>query len=154
MSFSRIFQATALAVVLAVPLTGCFETISGPYDGPPLVEFDQVAGGYSADVPEGAGVISLRVNLIGPQQGSPITINVATTEGTTAVEGTHYAFPNGATVTIPANASSGQLQIDILDDSLAADESGVLNLELTGSSDGTIEGADNFDDFSIQIVGQ
>jgi hypothetical protein len=147
----RTVRCAALAFATTLPLTGCFETFSEPYDGPTVVEFEQVAGRYSATVTEGDGLTELRVNLIGPQQGTDVTINVAVDDASTAVEGTHYAFPEGAQVTIPANSSFGSFPINVLDDSLPDGESGTLILELAGSQDGSIEGADNLDDFILTI---
>lgn len=134
-------------------LTGCFETLAGPYDGPPQVEFEQVAGRYTRSVNEGIGTVELRVNLIGPHQGSDIQINVDVAEGSTAAEGTHYSFPNGRQVTIPANSSFGTLAISVPGGTLSAGQRVALNLELAGSADGSIEGADNLDDFALTIVG-
>lgn len=148
----RLSLTTALAFAFAVTTTGCFEQLVGPYDGPLLVEFAQVDGGYEAAVPEGAGTVTLDVNLIGPQQSSAVTVAVATT-GSTATEGTHFSFPNGASVTIPANSSTGEFSINIPDGGLAAGASVDLVLELTQSSDGSVEGSDNLDDFTLTIVG-
>ena len=148
----RNFITAAIALGVAVSTTGCFEELVGPYDGPTQVEFAQVRGAYTTSVADGSGSRTLTVNLIGLPQSSPITIGVST-EGSTAVEGTNFSFPNGAEVTIPANSSFGELTINVFDANITAGESVVLDLELTQSSDGSIEGADNLDDFTVRIVG-
>lgn len=144
-----------LLLVLALPLTGCFEDFATAYDGPTVVEFDQtLSGGYSLTVPEGAGVVSRQINLIGPQQGSPSTITFDVVgDGTTAVDGTHYSLPTGTQFEIPANSSFGQLQVNILDGGLDSAQQVTLQLELVGSADGSIGAAENLDDFTITIVG-
>ena len=148
----RNFLTVALALGLALPAAGCFDELTGPYDGPTQVEFAQVRGAYTSAVADVNATITLTVNLIGPQQSSPVTVGV-TTEGSTAVEGTNFSFPNGAEVTIPANSSFGELTINVLDANITPGESVNLNLELTQSSDGSIQGADNLDDFTVRIVG-
>ena len=153
----RNFLTVALALGLALPAAGCFDELTGPYDGPTLVEFaqgppDQVLGVYGRRVADVSATITLTVNLIGPQQSSPVTVGV-TTEGSTAVEGTNFSFPNGSDVTIPANSSFGELTINVLDANITPGQSVDLNLELTQSADGSIQGADNLDDFTIRIIG-
>lgn len=148
----RIFLTAALALGVAVSTTGCFEELAGPYEGPPQVEFAQIGGGYATAVADGNGPLTLTVNLIGPQQSSPVTVGV-TTEGSTAAEGTNFSFPNGSEVTIPAGSSFGELTINVLDADITPGERLALNLELTQSSDGSILGADNLDDFTVEIVG-
>lgn len=151
----RTARLAAFALLVGLPLSGCFDTFAEPYDGPPLVEFAQVGGQYSATVNQTAGTVQLPVNLIGPQQGSPITINVRVDEASTAVEGTHYSFPDGAQVTIPANSNTGFLNIDIINGGLPAEATatGTLIMELEGSADGSIQGAENLDDFTLTIRG-
>ena len=149
----KLLSSAAFALVCALPLAGCFETIAGPYDGPTVVEFDQVSGRYSAAVASGSGAVGLTVNLIGPQQGADVTVGVMVIDSTTtAIEGTDYTFPNGAQVTIPANSSSGTFTINV-EPGLAAGVRRTLAMELGSSADGSIEGAENLDDFVLTIVG-
>ena len=159
-------RSLALGLLAAVALSGCFENdFLTPYEGPTVVEFEQVAGRYTRTVNEGAGNVEIQVNLIGPQQSSDTQINVDVVGGSTAAEGTHYSFPNGRSVTIPANSSSGMLTINVPVGPLAGPvrndqgviirpaETATLRLELAGTPDGSIEGAENFDDFVLTIVG-
>ncbi len=64
------------------------------------------------------GVITFRVNLVGPQASTARTINyrVVTAE-TTAVSGTHYT--SGSSLVIPANSSFGDLSVTILNPGVA-----------------------------------
>lgn len=147
----RTLTTSALALGIVIPFAGCFETVAGPYDGPTFVEFAQVPGGpYSRSVDEDEGTVGLTVNLIGPQQASDIVVEVTVDAASSAIAGTDYSFPNGAQVTIPANSSSGMLMIEVINDS---DDDGpkTVVMELAGTSDGSIEGADNFDDFVLTI---
>lgn len=171
----RIFLTAALALGVAVSTTGCFEELVGPYDGDPQVEFAQVRGAYSQRVADNATTLTYTVNLIGPQRSTPTTINVTTGTGEAnfppdvaggdAVEGTNFTFPDGPSVTIPANSSFGEFRVQILDAGFAPavrDEDGnlvtpaegaSLRLELMESNDGTVTGAENLDDFEIIIAG-
>ena len=148
---------TSFLLLAAVAFTaaGCdFEQFDGAYDGDPVMEFDQVPGGpYSLSVAEGSGTVSLRTNLVGQQQGSDKTLSFTVSESSTAVEGTHYSLPNGTEYSLPANSSFGDIEINVLDDSLEPGQSGTIVLELQGSTDGTIGAAENLDDFTITIVG-
>lgn len=151
----RTARLAAFALLVGLPLSGCFDTFAEPYDGPTVVEFDQVSGAYTRTVSQTAGAVQLRVNLIGPQQSSPVTINVRVDDASTAVAGTHYSFPDGAQVTIPANSSTGFLNINVINGSLPAEATAIrtLILELDGSADGSIQGAENLDDFTLRIRG-
>ena len=145
---------TALLLVSGLALTGCFEDPVGVYNQDPQVEFAQVSGRYSAAVAEGAGTVALTVNLIGPQRSTDTVVDFMVGEGTTAVEGTHYSFPNGMQVTIPANSSFGDLEVNVLPNSLDAGASGALELVLEDSQDGAVKAAPNLGTFTLTIVGQ
>ena len=140
--------AFALAIGLSIPLTGCFETITGPYDGPPVVEFEQRPGGYVLAVTEASGQVQLKVNLVGAQRSSDLVLNVRVDESSTAVAGEDYSFPNGTQVTIPANASSAFFPITIVDDSDVNNDVR-LALELEGTAE--VAATENWKDFVITI---
>lgn len=63
-----------------------------------------------------AGVVSYRINLLGEQidTDQELTIRVLA-ENSTAQEGLHYSLPNGNTVTLRANSSTAEFQVNILD---------------------------------------
>ena len=152
--FLRYAQKAALGLAAGVFLTGCFENdFLTPYEGPDVVEFDQVAGGYTITAIEGDDLYELRVNLIAPQRGTATEIEVAVVDSlTTGDEGTLFEFPEGRTVTIPANSSFGTLPIRILNNSVESNGTRTIGLELVGSSDGTVTGADNLDDFLFTVL--
>jgi hypothetical protein len=61
-----------------------------------------------------SGTIKIRVNLVGPQRSTPTEVNYqVVTASTTAVAGTHYTALPGK-VTIPANSSFGDIDLQIL----------------------------------------
>ncbi|MGB8193438.1 MAG: DUF4843 domain-containing protein [Chitinophagaceae bacterium] len=76
------------------------------------------------------GVIKIRVNLVGPQRNTPteITYQVLPTV-TTAVAGTHYTALPG-TLTIPANASFADIDLQLLNTATAPPATVDLVLEL------------------------
>ena len=165
--FLHYARKLALGAAAGVLLSGCFENdFLTEYDGPLQVEFEQVSGQYAQSSPDSSGTIGLTVNLIGPQQPTDVTVQVVVdAASTTAGDGVHYRFPDGAQVTIPAGQSTGTFRIQTIDGALAGPvrnaagaivtpaETRTLDLELSGTADGTITGADNLDDFTLTIVG-
>ena len=146
---------SALALGFVIPATGCFETITGPYDGPDVVEFAQFAGSadpYTRAVSEDAGSVDLTVNLISANGAatSDLTIQVSV-DGSSTAGTSDYSFANGPQVTIPAGSTSGTLTINIADDA-DVDGAETIVMELTGTADGSVVGAENFDDFTVTIV--
>ncbi|WP_207433004.1 DUF4843 domain-containing protein [Sabulibacter ruber] len=82
-----------------------------------------------------SGAIRLRVNLVGAQRSTAQEINYKLlTSETTAVAGTHYA-PLSGKVTIPANSSFGELEIQILDPGVSSATPVDLVLELDGNEE-------------------
>lgn len=82
------------------------------------------------------GVKKFRVNLIGGQLPTPTKVFYQVFAGTTATEGVHYNKPSGE-VTIPANSSFGEMEIEILNPGSPATPDPVeLRLLLTGGENG------------------
>ena len=82
------------------------------------------------------GVKKFRVNLIGGQLPTPTKVFYQVFAGTTATEGVHYKKPSGE-VTIPANSSFGEMEIEILNPGAPATPDPVeLRLLLTGGENG------------------
>ena len=143
-----------LATVL-LSVSGCdFEDFDGPYDGDPVMEFNQVnsAGPYTFDASQGDTLV-FQTNLIGDQFSSPKTLSFTVKDNSTAVEGTHYRLPNGTQYELPANSSFGNIEVIILDAGLAPGARRLLLLELQGATDGSIGAAENLDDMTIRING-
>jgi hypothetical protein len=76
---------------------------------------------------------SIRVNLVGPQRGTAITVNFAIDATSTAVAGTHYNLITTNSVTIPANSSFGFIYFDVIDDNILPGEIWKLKFNLTGN---------------------
>jgi hypothetical protein len=145
-----ILNAVFLAF-LAIGLTACFENPAKIYDGPSVVEFDAAvttapAAGRTyplVTVANGAGKIKTRINLVGPQRPNAESIKVVVdTQNSTAVAGTHYRLTS-ETVSIPANTSFGELEIEIL--SVPAEAGKTVTLVLMLEGNGTeIKASENF----------
>jgi len=89
-------------------------------------------------ITKNSGTIKIRVNLVGAQRSSPteVTYQVLPT-GTTAVAGTHYTALPGK-LTIPANQSYGEIDLQILATAGTPPPASVdLILELTGGTNVT-----------------
>lgn len=95
-----------------------------------------------------SGSIKFRVNLVGAQRSSPITVNYTVLSSvTTAVAGTHYN--TSGTFTIPANSSFGEVQVDILNPGATSGMTDLV-LELVPTSDIKISANDK--DLGIRIA--
>ncbi|HEX8609408.1 MAG TPA: hypothetical protein VF679_12275 [Pedobacter sp.] len=117
---------------LSLSIAGCMPKDDLEYDGPNVVEFkNHLQSRLAASLPAGAtanGALTrtvrvttrptdtIYVQLVGPQQSSPIDLNFSVAATSTAVAGTHYNLrPLGTTkVTIPANSSVGYLLTDMV----------------------------------------
>lgn len=162
----------AAALVVGLLTTGCFEEVTGPYDGPDRIAFAQVGGQFGTTVVDGAGPISIPTELIGPQRSSSFDVNVSiqqerairvrdvqTGDGTTEKDTTVLALPTTASesnysvpgsYTFPADSSNVPLNVEI--NNAGIEEPVRLTLRLDGNEDANIEPASNWRYFEIQIV--
>ena len=93
---------------------------------------------------------SLRVNLVGPQRSTDVSITFAVDASSTAVAGTHYQFiTTGNSVVIPANSSYGYIKFFVLDDNIAPSTTTQnLRINLTG---GDVPASVNYSNFTRRI---
>ncbi len=119
----KYFLNTFIAAALVAGLSACFEKPNLSYSGPTVVEFDAAvttAPAVGRTFPliattNGAGQLTTRVNLVGPQRATESVIKIGVdAAASTAVEGTHYRILNNKTATIPAQSSFGTVTIEIL----------------------------------------
>ncbi len=107
-----------LFLSVVVGTTACFEDSKVVFAGI-VAEFNETVVRTPAlgvnypliVVRNGAGQLTTRVNLVGPQQPSEQVLRVTIDPASTA-QPTNYRF--GGTVTIPANSSFGNLQFEVL----------------------------------------
>ena len=111
-----------------------------PQYGQPIISTALPASGSFPAVPadplitRASGTVKFRVNLVGPHRSTPTVVSYKVdATGTTAVAGTH--FTTGTTVTIPANSSFGEIEVQILNPGVTSTTPRILVLELTGASD-------------------
>lgn len=123
----------------AAVLSSCFEDVNEPliYEGEDMAEFAspsmtlQLLKQPAEDV---TGEIT--VQLLGEQRSSATTVEVQVVEDqTSALEGVHYDFPDGTTVTIPANSSFGTLAVNVYHSGFMVEEAVSLTLQLQGNDD-------------------
>lgn len=135
-----------LAGILIMGLINSCEPDNLEYDGPSVVEFFPV----SKSVDNGSGETGelIKVQLVGPQESAPITINFVVDAASTAVAGTNYTLVTDGSFVIPANSSFGYINVDVLNDAaIAADVK--LILTLTGNAD--ISPSENYKTFTLTI---
>ncbi len=143
-------------------LAGCFpEDISGPYDGAPQVSFRDT----SATVVDGGGPLTTRVQLIHPDgfldEATVIRYTADGEERTTtldpegfqvSVDGQEDA-PEGQ-FTFPSGSTRVLLTISFSDTQIPAGESRRLVLELIGNEEEGVAPAENYDTYTVTVLGE
>jgi hypothetical protein len=165
----KIFLYGFAILGLSLSIIGCMPKDDLEYDGPNVVEFKnhlfgRVAGSQPLGVTANAVLsrtsrVSLRttdtifVQLVGPQQSSPIDLNFSVATTSTAVAGTHYNFrPSGATkVTIPANSSVGYLLVDLIPTSIPAASTTTFPLIINLEGNDQIKPSGNYKTFTLTL---
>jgi len=96
------------------------------------------------------GTIKIRINLVGPQRNTPTEVTYqVVADKTTAVAGTHYTALPGK-VTIPANSSFGDIDLQLLSTSSAPPSSVDLVLEITGGTNVSVN--PNYNKVGLRIA--
>jgi hypothetical protein len=97
-----------------------------------------------------SGTIQLRINLVGAQRGTPtnVTYRVVPTV-TTAVAGTHFA-PLSGSVSIPANSSFANIDLQILNPGASALTFVDLVVELVANNDVGV--SENYKSVGLRIA--
>lgn len=180
MDTTRISTFT-LFLAAALVLGGCFETLNGPYEGEDQIgfAFELVAQAHDEGEPAEATVpsdttIALTTELIGPQRSSDVEVAYGTVDETvdyvrevptdtgqareetiilahptTAEEGVHYNI--SGSYTLPADSSSADLTVQILD-GLAPDDDPVrLALRLDGNPEQNLLPAERMRYYTLTI---
>lgn len=99
------------------------------YDGPTVLEFSPLEQEVGID----GGQASVKIQLIGPQQDSDLSVEFSV-EGS-AEAGTHYTISTPSPVTLEAGTSSVDVVIELIEDSLEDGEEETLILNLEGAGD-------------------
>jgi len=97
-----------------------------------------------------SGTIKLRVNLVGPQRTTDTEISYAVdAANTTAVAGTHYAALPGK-VTIPANTSFGEINLQLL--ALGTAPPATVDIVLVLTGDAEVKANENYKYIGLRIA--
>jgi len=157
--FNHNKKISFLLPLLVVLLAGCFKKYEEDFlfrDA--MVEFD--AATWESKAPgknypilgpleKGSGMARFKVNLLGGHQPVAQTIRYKVVAGeTTAEEGLHYELADGGVMEIPANSSTGEVAINILD---FPPGSGAVNLVLELEGNETIKVSENYKQIGIAI---
>ena len=139
-------------LLVSIVLTGClndlFEQEDQTYQGEAKLEFRPQTDTFDED----EGEIEVLVQLIGSQRGSDTSVGFSVSQDeTTAESGTHYEIATTSPVTIPANASSASITINLNGSSLEEGDTETLVLSL--DSGGEIEPAENLRTYTLTIEG-
>lgn len=134
-------------------MTGCFEQEDKTYQGPVVVEFAPAPGSSNSyvrtvNVPaSGSGTVAIPVQLVGPHQGSDTQVTF--TVGGTATAGLFSIA--GTSTTIPANSSTGNINV-VVDAAgwaaIAAGQTRTVVLTLTG---GTFQPNEKYKVFTLTL---
>lgn len=141
-------------LLVSVLFTGClndlFEQNDNTFQGT-QVEFSPLTGAIAEPRTGVAPVVrNVNVNLIGAQRDSdtPISFTVAGT----ADAGVHYNILTPSPIVLPANSSSVNVQVQVIDSPLANNVTQTVVLEL--QSGDVAEAAENLKTFTLTIVGR
>jgi uncharacterized protein YcfL len=130
-------------------LVGCdaLQVDDRTFSGDPKIEFSPV----SETVDEGEGTVTTKVQLIGPQRDSDLSVSFTVADSSTATAGEEYTL--GATSgTISANSSQTEFDIQVLDNNRDdGDTDYVLYLNLQDSQG--VEAAENLKTYTLIIRG-
>lgn len=148
-----------LILLCATGVSGCFKNYKEDFMfRESQIEFD--AATFESKAPgktypilgpldKGSGIKTYKVNLLGEQKPAALTLQFRVVAGeSTAVEGLHYRLPSNGTFEIPANSSTGQVEVEILD---FPSETGTatLVLELVGGD--AVKASENYKRLGISI---
>lgn len=117
------------------------------YDGPTVVGFFPL----QQEVAASSGTASVEVQLIGEQRNSALSVNFTVAGSSTAQAGVHYNIVTSSPVSLPANASTVDVVIELIPDNLEAGQTVRLDLNLQGG-DG-VEASANLANAKIFIAG-
>lgn len=98
------------------------------YDGPTVVGFFPL----QQEVAASSGTASVEVQLIGEQRNSALSVNFTVAGSSTAQAGVHYNIVTSSPVSLPANASTVDVVIELIPDNLEAGQTVRLDLNLQG----------------------
>lgn len=110
-------------------------------DNVAIIEINEATTGSGLDVSKSYNRVtdgkrikdSIRVNFVGPQRSTPISVTFTVDPASTAVAGTHYALTTTNSVTIAANKSFGYIYYEVIDDNILPGEIWKLKISLTGN---------------------
>jgi len=141
-----------ILAILPLLLVGCDIFDEGDtrktYDGPTVLGFFPL----QQEVPLGAGVAAVEVQLIGEQRDQALPVNFEVDGGSTAQAGVHYNVATASPVSIEAGTSTVNVVIQLIGGSLEAGEEVRLTLNLLGGGDG-VEASANLASSTIFIRG-
>ena len=131
------FTMRKLIILFILILSACFEQKEDFYFQGLFVEFNEVSlapspATFFIPMDDGAGTISVQVNLVGAHQDADQSIAFSVAPESTAQPEKHYHLAGGA-FTIPAASSFGYIELTILDGDIPAGESVELSLILEGN---------------------
>lgn len=147
------------AVLLTMVVGACdmFETRDRTFDDDPKIEFFPLSNGVDeAELDDSFGAtsdttITTRVQLIGPQRDSDLSVDFVVDDSSTAEEGVHYSLPS-TSATIDANSSTAEVNVTVLNND---QNDGGTNYELflTLQDSQGAEAAENLKTYTLTIVG-
>lgn len=102
------------------------------YDGPTVLEFNPL----EQEVGVADEQAAVKVQLIGPQQASDLSVSYSVNSGdSSAEEGTHYTISTPSPVTLESGTSTVDIVIELIEDSAEEGEEVTLILNLEGAGD-------------------
>lgn len=117
------------------------------YDGPTVVGFFPL----QQEAELSSGTASVEIQLIGEQRSAPLNVAFSVDGSSTAQAGVHYNLVSSSPVTLPANSSTVDVQIELIPGSLESGQTGLLILNLEGAEG--VDASENLSQARIFIQG-
>lgn len=117
------------------------------YDGPTVVGFFPL----QQEVNLSSGNASVQIQLIGAQRTAPLNVAFSADGASTAQAGVHYNLVSSSPISLPANSSTVNVQIELISGSLNPGQTGLLILNLQGGEG--VDASENLDQARIFIRG-
>jgi len=119
--------------IIATLLISCND-FDNTFDFAPKVQFSVA----DTSLLEGATILPITIQLVGPQLGNPIVVSYETSG--TAQEGVNYRLETEKTLTIAPNTSTATFNIEFLDNAIFEGDTLTLILTITAATEGISTG--------------
>ncbi|MDX1672395.1 MAG: hypothetical protein R3211_08630 [Balneolaceae bacterium] len=153
MKIKNIHIKLMIIVLLPLFLGGCLNELFEKRDRTLRVPAQLAFSHTDLIVDEGAGDVTIDVQLIARQMDTDLSASFVVDGASTASAGTHYTISTPSPVTIAANSSTAPLTVNVPDGPLTAGNNVQLILVLQDNSQAGVEASETQGTFTLTIRG-